>query len=153
MRNYYYFLLLSSTPLGSDFGPLRKHIYYLLLLGLTPLGSDFGTLGRSEGCLNRDQSKKMCAMAQCDRNLAVELVLDFLRTPAETTCVHLAVYDNNFGEYWTGRFKLLSKKFARPKVKWMPFKSCECLRCRSGGCVYCNRTSNKWNSRSQPQAS
>ncbi len=84
-------------------------------------------------------------MAHCDRNLAVELVLDFLRTPAETTCRHLAVYDNNIREYWTGRLKLLSKKFARPKVKWMPFKNCECLRCRSGGCVYCNRKSYKWN--------
>jgi hypothetical protein len=92
-------------------------------------------------------------MAHCDRNLAVELVLDFLRTPAETTCGHLAVYDNNIREFWTGKFKLLGKKFARPKVKWMPFKSCECLRCRSGGCVYCNRTSYKWNSRSQRQAS
>ena len=62
-------------------------------------------------------------MTHCDRNLAADLVLDFLRTPAETTCGHLAVYDNNIREYWTGKFKLLSKKFSRPKVKSMPFKN------------------------------
>ena len=78
--------------------------------------------------------------SHCDRDLVAELVLDFLCTPVETTCGHLAVYDNNVREYWTGKFKLLSKRLAKPKVRWMPFKKCECLRCRSGNCAYCNKS-------------
>ena len=44
-------------------------------------------------------------MAHCDRNLAAELVLDFLRRPAETTCGHLAVYDNIFWRILDGKIQ------------------------------------------------
>ena len=76
-------------------------------------------------------------MTRCDGNLVAELVLSFLRTPVQTECEHLKVYDNYWRGYWTCKFKLLGKRFSRPKVDWMVYKKCACIKCVRGGCAHC----------------